>query len=219
MLWCRVDDFPLTKPEESWRHNLDNFKRFNAVMERHGLDYVLGVIPRHTNDQMLRNLVEMPMVEVALHGVNHDEMFPNEFRDHQTQMEVYQAIQSAVAPLEDICGPVDTYIPPHNVIDRKTCNALKAAGFTWVLGGPGTDVSVFDYANFIGLQTYYSVPPLEYGRSDELSERGSVDHLLHASSVKDVFLTLHWTWEWNIGLKNLDAYLSELAPAIAVGRS
>ena len=35
----RVDDFPLTKPEEGWRHNLEAFKRFNDVMVAEEQDY------------------------------------------------------------------------------------------------------------------------------------------------------------------------------------
>mgnify|MGYP001587547420 CR=1 FL=1 len=219
MLCLRVDDFPGTKPEEFWRHNLDNFKRFNAVLEKHQLGYTIGVIPRYTNDDQLRYLAGLQHVEVALHGINHDERFPNEFRDHQTENDVYQAIRSAVAPLDEICGPVKKYIPPHNVIDRKTVNALHRAGFECVMGGPGSDMEVLKYCYSRNMGHVYSTEPLEYGRSDELLQRGSVEHLRNEVNRRfPVWLTLHWTWEWNIGLENLDKYLVELKDVITRNR-
>ena len=210
-LLIRIDDFPTTRPEEeSWRHNIDNFRRFDSIFERRALRYVLGVIPRHTTDSMLRSLGGMPCVQVALHGVTHDERFPNEFREHLTEGEVCQAILSARRPLDDLAGPVTSYIPPHNVVDARTCNALKRAGMHRLFGGPGTYAEVARYAQGIGLEYCHSEEPLEYGRSDELLVRGAVDHLKEQLLSRDVWLTLHWTWEWNCGLNNLEEFLLRL---------
>ena len=210
-LILRVDDFPGTKPEEFWRHNLNNFKRFDAVLEKAGLDYVLGVIPRHTTEEQLRWLGQNQRVEVAQHGVNHDERFPNEFGAHLTVDDIYQAIVSARGPLDDLAGPVDTYIPPHNVIDARTCDALKRAGFKKIMGGPGSDADALLYAESIGLDVATSMPPFEYGRSDELLKQGSVSHIRgRLWRGEQVTLGLHWTWEWNTGLESLGVYLGSL---------
>lgn len=210
VLSIRVDDFPSTKDDEAWRHNLENFKRFHEVMQKHGQSYYLGVIPNRTTDEQLRWLGENPSIRVAMHGINHDERFPNEFRDHMTAADIRQALVAARIPLDARCGPLDTYIPPHNVFDPRTCLALVEAGFKRVLCGPGSHPVEMDFGRRRGLEVIYSSEPLEYGRSDELLQRGSVAWISTETQKRDMMLTLHWTWEWNIGLDNLDRYLTEL---------
>lgn len=205
MLLLRVDDFPGTKPEEFWRHNLDEFRRFDDVVARHGHRYVLGVIPKHTTEADLDFFERSPHIDVALHGRNHDERFPNEFLPHETYNEVCEALASCKTRL-DRCnaGGVDVYVPPHNVIDRRTVLALKQAGFKHVFGGPGTDEGVFDEC-LVGLTMFDA--PFFYGRSDELLSCGAVEHITGASDPR---LCLHWTWERNIGLEHLERFLKEL---------
>lgn len=218
MLNVRVDDFIRTKDDESWRHNLENFKLFDAVMDKHGVDYVLGVIPRTATAGHLEYLAENPRVEVAMHGVLHDERFRNEFRDHQTENDIINTISSVKQVWDSLVGPVDKYIPPHNVIDHKTVKALNSIGFETIFGGPETDETVADFARGMGMRFEISEVPVEYGRSDELLQRGSVEHICREVITRPVWLTLHWTWEFNIGLQHLNSYLLELAPAIKVGR-
>lgn len=203
MMNVRVDDFPGTKPDEFWKHNLENFKRFDSVMEKHGVTYVLGVIPKWTSPADVEYLASNPRIEIALHGVNHDERFQNEFRDHETENDIYQAIVKAQTFLGG--SGVTTYIPPHNVIDRKTVNALKRAGFTRIFGGPETDPNVLEFAKGKGIVVQSHMPPFHYGRSDELLAHGSPVAL----SI-DPSLGLHWTWELNIGLENLDKFFTEI---------
>ena len=212
MITIRIDDFPGTKPDEFWKHNLDNFKRFNDIFEKYDINYTIGVIPRWTTQDHIEYLTSNTRAEVALHGIYHDERFPNEFREHETDTDIYNAIMSAKYSL-DGCNPygVNTYIPPHNVIDRKTVDALKSASFLHVWGGPGSDNEVLVYADSIGIKSLYFEPPLEYGRSDELLQRGSVKYIIDKLvAKKDVNMCLHWTWEYNIGLGNLDKYFSTI---------
>jgi hypothetical protein len=212
MIKLRVDDFPGTKPEEFWRHNLDNFKRFDDVVHRFFVGYVLGVIPRHTKEEDLRWIGENSHIVPALHGVNHDESHPNEFGDHLTVDDVCKALLSAKCPIDDLVGPVDIYIPPHNVVDRKTCDALVRTGFKTLMAGPGSDRFVLDYAKKSGLYVQYSVEGLEYGRSDELLASGAHGTLRTWSSenVEPIWLTLHWTWERNLSDGHMYPHLEEL---------
>lgn len=208
----RVDDFPGTKPEEFWKHNLEGFKRFDAVLEKHGIEeYVLGVIPKYTTHEHVGWLAQNPRVRVALHGIEHDERFPNEFKGFETEDGIYQKILSAKELLRECNGSGDVvdYIPPHNVIDVKTCNALKRSGFKTVFCGPGTDMYVME--NVSGLFFQYSSHPVWYGRSDEMMDRDSAVEKIMSSNGLGHCMTLHWTWEYNIGLSSLDKFLSQIS--------
>ena len=124
---------------------------------------------------------------------------------------------SAKEPLRRCNGSneVTKYIPPHNVIDDKTCQALKRAGFDSVYGGPGSDTSVLERAyRMYGLKSYFSKFPTWYGRSDEMLQRKSHEQIVVEKEIpyQSHVITLHWTWEWNVGLHNLDEFLSKLVP-------
>lgn len=209
-VYFRVDDYPGTKPEEFWRHNLENFKKFNDVMKVHTTRYTLGVIPKHTQDSDIEWIGKQPNINVALHGVNHDERYQNEFRDWQTETDIYNSISSAKSSLERFCETIQVYIPPHNVIDNKTCNVLKKSGINHITSGPESDDNVLLYAQSIGLTVASSYKPFEYGRTDELMSLGSIEAIHKTLFERDVFITLHWTWEHNIGLDNLELYLRNL---------
>lgn len=212
----RIDDFPGTKPQEFDRHNLESFKRFHAVLAERDIEYLLGVIPLHSTDEQLDWLAGRKYIVPAMHGVNHDERFQNEFGHWLTDIGVYSALAVAKDILERILGPIDVYIPPHNAVDLRTCLALRRLGFSSVAAGPETSPEALGPTGWIstsGLKALYSDYPKEYGRSDELITRGSVEHLRHVSSLPvDVYLTLHWTWEHNLGRDygDLKSYLDSL---------
>lgn len=209
----RVDDFPGTKPEEFWKHNLENYRRFDEVLSDYVDEYVLGVIPKHTTPDMIEYLEQSDQIRVALHGVEHDERYPNEFRNWETTEGVFNKLVSARQPFQRCNGALDVvdYIPPHNVIDNRTLDALKLAGFRRVFGGPGTYEQQMGYGASIGLDMRYSGHPTWYGRSDELLNRDRAHNVINAEAeMRDNVLTLHWPWEWNIGLNNLRAFLEEI---------
>lgn len=218
MISFRVDDFPFTKSEETWRHNLSNFKMFNDVMRKYHATYTLAVIPDRLTDDMLKFLgEEQYMIDAALHGIHHDERFLNEFHSGETEEQIYQAIMSAKYPLEKYCGQTRTYIPPHNVVDTKTVDALVRAGFKTLYGGPETDPNVMEYAHLQkGMHVLSHFPP-HYGRTDEMTARGYIDYV-KARPDHDVHIGLHWTWEWNVGLHNLEKFLDGLKHEIGIGR-
>ena len=218
MLYCRVDDFPYTKPEEAEKHSFESFKLFDAVMKKHGLPYYLGVIPNNTTSEQLTWFSERDQknIKIAMHGVCHDERYENEFNDWMTADDIFRIILSARCPMVFYSGQeIDTYIPPHNVIGGCTLNALKRAGFNKVLCGPGTEDYVLEYGRKVfEFDMVYSKPPLEYGRTDELLKTKSAEYINAATKNRDVYLCLHWTWENNIGLEHLDEYLSSISEAI-----
>jgi hypothetical protein len=210
MIRFRVDDYPGTKPNEFYRHNLENFKKFDEVMTRHGARYVLGIIPAYASEADCRWIGSRPHIEPALHGVNHDERFPNEFREHLTEREVYLILRNEKGLLEEDTGrEVNIYIPPHNVVDTRTVNALVQAGFKELFVGPETDPAVMSYAAD-RMKVIKHSPPHRYGRSDEFIARGTPAFCRSWKDPGEMNIGLHWTWEWNIGLENLDCLLGQL---------
>lgn len=223
----RVDDFPGTKPEEFSKHNLENFKMFDEVLAKNKINqYVLGVIPAYTSDESLKWIFENPRIQVALHGITHDERFLNEFRDHETQDEITSRLLKAKESLERFGSgkKVVHYIPPHNCVDLRTARALSRAGFTDLMCGPGTDLnqySMITNSRIFGKDNLtYSQKPFMYGRTDEMMSRDNALPEIEKifQSGKFSVLTLHWTWEWNIGLDSLDRFMSHVSKFIGSRR-
>ncbi|MHA1951727.1 MAG: hypothetical protein ACW99G_14780 [Candidatus Thorarchaeota archaeon] len=210
-LCLRVDDFPGTKPAEFDNHNLENYKRFHHTLIQCKVQkYVLGVIPGYTTMAHLTWLNDQTEIVVALHGVVHNESNQDEFRD-MTYRDIETAIHRAKDFLEATLDyRVVDYIPPHNTINGDTVLALSRLGFERIYGGPETAEEMKGFIRLEGMEYIHSEPPLEYGRSDELVERGSVEYLTKNCQNRDIYLTLHWPWEHNIGLKNLSNYLYQV---------
>lgn len=211
MIYCRVDDFPGTKPEEFWKHNRENYLKFHEIVRRKFSNYVLGVIPKHCSDDDLFFLRHLDGVTLALHGIEHDERFPNEFRDYLSVDDISKKIDEASCRLHGSRGSFPLhYIPPHNVVDAKTIAALRINNYDVLHAGPGTDPLMFDYARSYGMVVRDSRDPREYGRTDEMMERGCFPHLNEEGKKRSVFLTLHWTWELNIGLDSLKRFCENI---------
>jgi len=214
-LKIRIDDFPGSKPDEFWKHNLENFKRFDYCMQKHGFGgYILGVIPLHTKWRDVEWLAEQDLT-IALHGVVHDESTLDEFKGLSCQA-IEGALLKAKTSLERHAGyRVSDYIPPHNTIGYDTALTLARLGFEHVYTGPETTEEMKKLINSFGMGFIHSEWPCEYGRSDELLECGSVEHIARdVNNSFDICLTLHWPWEYNIGLEHLGEYLSKLREAI-----
>lgn len=209
MLRLRVDDYPYTKKEERWRHNRTSFRAFDDVVRRYVPSYVLAVIPSLVDDDDVDMLANSDHIDVAMHGVRHDERFRNEFQSWETDDDVRSLLLSGRARLRPAAGyDVSKYVPPHNVVDARSLRMLCEIGFTDIFGGPETAPEDMSYARSLGLNTWVSLPPHIYGRSDEMVERGAVEFI--RSFRDDAYLTLHWTWETNIGLSHLEKFLSQV---------
>lgn len=206
----RVDDFPGVKTEEFFKHNFENYKRFDACMQKYGISYVLGVVPAYVISTQLLWLKEQAHITIAMHGIAHGRDYFDEFHG-----KTYRDIENALHVMKDrfealLETRVVDYIPPYNTISADTVLALSRLGFDNVYGGPETDDEIKNFIAIQGMNYIHSQPPLEYGRSDELVERGSVEYLERECVDREIYISLHWTWEYNIGLDYLDMYLSKL---------
>lgn len=214
MIRVRVDDYPNTKGEP--QHTLAAFREFHRELSAllGGKRYLLGVIPGRSSAEDLLLLRRETDCVVGLHGTDHDEERldrngGNQFEHYLSRVQVASQLQEHRLAMEAVIArPVRIYMPPRNVIDWRTASTLVEVGFDWFTSGPETDVDVRDY---FGRQNIHSQSPYEYGRTDELLSREA--HLRMMEKVDrghDAVLTLHWTWETNIGLHHMRAFLSQI---------
>jgi hypothetical protein len=210
----RVDDYPQTKAES--QHTQAAFREFHRELSALlGVKrYLLGVIPCRCTAEDLLFLQRETDCVVGMHGIDHDEARLD--RNGGNQFEHYLSTRQIAGQLEEhrlaleavINRPVRVYMPPRNVIDWRTANLLDEVGFRWFTSGPETDVNVRD---FLSGMCVHSQPPYEYGRTDELLQREAHLRIMEKSDRGlDVVLTLHWTWETNIGLRHMRSFLSQI---------
>lgn len=219
MLQFRVDDFPHTKGEP--QHTREAFRDFHRALRdgTGGRQYLLGVIPGRCTDEDWSLLREIQgEVVLGMHGIMHDEAAldrncGNEFAHWYTQKTVQTMLLGAHARFHSHGLRCLAYMPPRNVIDRRTLRVLPDIGFVSYTGGPETDpeCKTADYLTYI-----HSQPPHEYGRTDEMSAKGT-EGWLNKNVDRNILrwpttVALHWTWETNIGLDHLKAFLGRLDP-------
>lgn len=209
MIRVRVDDFPHTKGEP--QHTLAAYREFDRCLREllGGKRYLLGVIPtKCTVDDVLFLRNETDCI-IGMHGIHHDEtkldMFQNEFPPYLSQKDVATQLISTVGALDEAVGrEVRIYMPPRNRIDKRTVDILLDCGFFGYTTGPETPENLRFHDI---LSVYHSEPPHHYGRSDEMLKRNSQVHL---RADDPAILTLHWTWETNIGLQHLREFLGQI---------
>ncbi len=213
MIRVRVDDFPHSLDREMHRHTLSSFRDFHRALTDTigGKRYLLGVIPgRCTPDDLLFVRNETDCV-VGMHGTDHDESRldrngGNQFESYLTVDNITMLLHENKTALQGAVGrPVTIYMPPRNVIDGRTWQACKRVGFERFTTGPETNAHM--RAQNI-LSEIPSMPPHEYGRTDEMWVRNSQLDL--ALSERDVVLCIHQTWESNIGLGHMIKFLGSI---------
>jgi hypothetical protein len=218
MIRFRVDDFRHSGKDTDI-FTLDQFKKFDSVMDKHNINYLLGCIPLYANLDDMEWVAENPRIEIALHGINHPRGV-SEFKEWETETEIKEKVLFWKNLWEDKTNKeIFSYIPPNNIIDHKTVRALLKAGYTTCFGGPETDQVVVDYALNQGMKFEISEFPYEYGVTKELLERGSIEHVMRECVQRDVWISLHHTWEKNFSngtYEYLDEYLTKLKPAFEV---
>lgn len=212
MLRIRVDDFPHTKGEP--QHTLGAFREFDKRLRESigGKRYLLGVIPGRCSVEDVLFLRNETDCVVGMHGIDHDEkqldIHQNEFPSYLSQADVCGRMITAAIALDDAVGRKSKiYMPPRNRIDFRTVNVLASAGFSHFTAGPETDPDVLKRHDD---RAIVSLPPHEYGRTDEMWQRESHKDLMLRSDSQDTVLTLHWTWETNIGLHNMVKFLTAI---------
>lgn len=213
MIRVRVDDFPHTKGEP--QHTLEAFLAFHRELSDliGARRYLLGVIPGRCRPEDLLALRRETDCVFGMHGTDHDEFrldrnSGNQFEHYLSRAQVSGQLQEHRLALESVLGrPVRIYMPPRNVIDWRTASILGDVGFGWFTSGPETNPDVREYFG----PHIHSQPPYEYGRCDELLQREAHLRIMEKSDRgHDVVLTLHWTWETNIGLHHMRAFLSQI---------
>lgn len=212
MIRVRVDDFPHTKGEP--QHTLAAFREFDRSLREHmgGKRYLLGVIPGKCTVEDLLFLARETDCVVGMHGTDHDEERlnrngGNQFEGWLTKKQIREELMKHHVALQDALGrKVQVYMPPRNVIDGKTYSVLLDSPMCWITSGPETNPDMRrGTSRFI-----HSQPPLEYGRTDELLKMNADAHLIEEGMNGDVVLTLHWTWETNIGLDHMQRFFERI---------
>lgn len=214
----RVDDYPFTKPEEAWRHTPQAFKAFDDVVP---VRYLLGVIPGNLGAWPDHSILDAGKIVVGMHGINHSEKFldlhgGNEFAAVPRGRHGWVLGHGLSILREHGLRQVpNVYMPPRNVIDEETVRGCKEAGFRAITVGPETDGRYIEFVDVLGIKEIASMPPFEYGRSDELIRWGAVEKIYSAHHEgRVVTLGLHWTWESNIGLGTLVELVGLLRPIL-----
>lgn len=213
MLKIRIDDFPQTKGEP--QHTLAAFREFHRELSAliGGKRYLLGVIPKRCSVEDVLFLRNETDCVIGMHGIHHDERlldsYQNEFPSYLTTRGIGERLMQAAAALDEGVGrPAPIYMPPRNRIDQRTVDCLIECGFFHFTAGPETDRQVIDRNREMAI---VSMPPYEYGRSDELLQREAHLRIMEKSDLgHEVVLTLHWTWETNIGLHHMRSFLSAI---------
>lgn len=211
MIRVRVDDFPQTKGEP--QHTLAAYREFDRCLREclGGKRYLLGVIPgRCTIDDLLFLQRETDCV-IGMHGTDHDEARldrngGNQFESYLTSGQIRAELAEArLALSQAVDRPVEIYMPPRNVIDERVAMAVRNSGFEGFTTGPETSKVL---RNDWRMWVIHSEPPMEYGRTDEMLQRGA--HTFLSEKDGDSVLALHWTWETNIGLQHMKRFFSEI---------
>lgn len=213
MIRVRVDDFPQTKGEP--QHTLAAYRDFHQCLSEciGGKRYLLGVIPgRCTVDDLLYLRRETDLV-IGMHGTDHDEARldrngGHQFESYMTKQNIVNVLSEAKVALESALGhPIKVYMPPRNRVTAQHFDAALRAGFDYVTTGPETDSGVMKNNMGWWLDSRH---PWEYGRTDEMRQRGDAERLIEHGRRGDVILTLHWTWETNIGLDHMRQFFAEI---------
>lgn len=213
MIKIRIDDFPHTKGEP--QHTLTAFREFHRELSAliGGKRYLLGVIPKRCSPEDVLFLRNETDCVIGMHGIDHDErlldIHNNEFPSYLTERSVGERLMEAAAALDAATGRHSLfYMPPRNMIDQRTINCLQACFFLGFTAGPETDPHVLERNRESAIE---SLPPYEYGRTDELLQCEAHLRIMEKSDRgHDVFLALHWTWETNIGLSHMKKFLSQI---------
>ena len=124
----RYDD-PTLQPDSI------TYDMLNFLAERN-IPITLAVIPCDKNEEYILptdsawlNLLKADNVEIALHGLTHQDLGKGEFGG-LTFEESYRRLSKGKNFLEAQLRPITTFIPPFNAYNENTLNAMDSLGLT-----------------------------------------------------------------------------------------
>lgn len=148
----------------AWHYNQEVEKIANDVTSRN-LSLVIAVIPEKISHDTvfldyMRELLENPNIEVAMHGYTHsEEEFKNASLEQATEW-IQKGKQEIIQELKVV--PI-TFIPPYNVYSPETITALKQENFKVIAGAKGEYSMTHDF-----LILGYTTRTSDYSVSDKI---------------------------------------------------
>lgn len=198
----RVDDFP------SSRANLEKFKDFHHIFQKHGLPYLLGVTPLLSENPLdpankeLKKLtnkeiefLKEPLIELGLHGITHQTLSHqrhSEFVDLSPEQKE-KKLKQGIEEMESYGFSPQVLIPPFNSLSKEGYKIAKQH-FKAITGGPetirtlGFQVTPCYLMGSLYVPSYYYV----YGRAERIL------NFLNSADISEeivIPITLHWAWE------------------------
>jgi hypothetical protein len=229
-LLVRVDEFPHAQAlDHPRRYGTDAFKRFDELMARHGVPYLLSVNPwisreyldpsggegRELEGRELDLLASLAArgVAIALHNYTHRtrDLRPR----HRSALaglgtgELERLLERGDAVLGRAGIRPRVFVPPFNRFDRHHYQVL-ARRFDVVCAGPETVplLGFWPTPTWLGEAVYLpSYPPL-YGRAGQV--RAGIERLVAIGASVWAPVTLHWGWELDTG-DRLERLVTRLA--------
>lgn len=191
----RVDDFP------HWVKNFGEFKKFDNILKKHKIPYILGIIPLvsqnptdTTNNSFrkltweeqdyIRNRIRGGGIIPAMHGFTHKTSFTKPYSEFKgiSSEEVERKIKEGLNLFEEYKIKPSIFMPPNNEFDNVSLNIIKKY-FKVITGGPesikhfGRIKKMKDIKYLPSYFPYYLHPKKKFPKIS-----------------KDGCITLHWAW-------------------------
>jgi hypothetical protein len=231
----RVDEFPHYRAwDDPDRFGLAAFERFHEIMAGAGVPYLVAVLPHVAREPlspsasgsrpleereaaMLRRLAG-ERVSFGLHGRDHRTRFASPRRRSELcglgPAETEELLDDALGELARHEIRPRVFVPPYNRFDARQLPIL-ARRFAVVCGGPESIGQMgFQCSPQWRGETVYlpSYAPF-YGRAAELLP--AVERAIEQAAGLWVPVVLHWGWEEQAGLRDLERLAARIAPNAA----
>lgn len=218
----RVDDYPRAlqvdpRIPDSTKHI--RLAMFNEVFKRHGVKYILGVVPALLDTKDIQ-LIQEAKIDVAMHGVDHRQHFSKlckcnmdciekEIADEaspfkkpilRTTCKLHKLLSEHKRIMEMHFGRITSYISPFNEDTPRLRYHLMQLGFKTFFGGTmeSKGKCFFDDFGLLNMQS----PHVYYARAREIpalvfNEQVYRDDMAFRTIDDDTLMTitLHFTWE------------------------
>jgi Uncharacterized protein conserved in bacteria (DUF2334) len=228
----RVDEFPNAGAwDEDGRFGTAAYERFHEIMAAAGVPYLVAVLPRVNRAPLEPSVTEARAlserevallarlaregVSFALHGFDHSTRDVSPRRHSELcgldRVQTEALLDEGLRELARYDVHPNVFVPPYNRFDAAQMAPL-AARFKVVCGGPES----------IGLLGFQGAPQWRgeavylpsympfYGRAGELLD--PVARAIDGALGLWVPVVLHWSWEAEVGWRDLERLTTLLAP-------